>query len=241
MQKRNLSAFLSLAVTVLAGCSAAAPGDSTLENFVLSADDFGANWVQQNEDAGGINFSRERVGDLCDFDREIRNIGARQVGAGQLVRYQSYTDFVEQTAFASVYSLEDGVDSDEILSRLEEELEGCSNSKFKNSTYEGILSSDSEEINVQQISGANGLLPDFGESYIAFDYTRVEKSWVFNTNNDYSDDDQYESRGRVVVIVGEELVLLVTTAGRSFKNYGTAPEINEQNVKVRGLLEGLTR
>lgn len=64
---------------------------------------------------------------------------------------------------------------------------------------------------------------------------------MLNTNNDVSDDDKYESRGRVVVVLGADEVLLVTGSARSWENYGAAPSIEQQNSVIVSLLTGLVR
>lgn len=234
-----IAIFSACVAFALASCSATGADRLALEDFDLAAQSFGPNWEQQDDMAGGLNYSGERIGDLCDFDGEISSFGASSASAPQLVVLSEGLE--ERTIAAFRYSLAEGVSAGDVIEGLESELDSCAFGDFYSSTDDGILISEGVEIDVIERSGASGLLPDLEGNYLAFDYTRVESSSLLNTNNDVSDDDKYESRGRVVVVLGADEVLLVTGSARSWENYGAAPSIEQQNSVIVGLLTGLVR
>jgi hypothetical protein len=62
---------------------------------------------------------------------------------------------------------------------------------------------------------------------------------LLNTNNDYSDDSEYTSQGRFVVISGPSSILLVSSVGNNFAKYKTAPVIDDQNSTVAAELKSI--
>lgn len=223
------------AIFAVSGCASAGVDDSALESFSL--DTFSFEWYDSSDKAGDGNFRRERVGDLCGFDSEIRNWGASPAGSPQLLIRDG--NLSEQTVFAAAYTANRGERLDELFEELSSELVRCSRGKFLNSTDNGILISESVTNGVQQIDNPENLTGAATELVIMFDYVRVEKSSLINTNNDVTDDDEYESVGRVIVIGGKDSVLLVTSSGRSWKNFGSAPSISEQNLLISNQLKAL--
>lgn len=237
MLRRNICANVLGAVALLAvsGCASGAVDDSVLETFTL--DTFSSDWSDSSDRAGGISFRGERVGDLCNFDSEIRNWGASETGNPQLVVRDG--NFSEQTVFAATYTANNGEPLDDLFEALSSELDRCSQGDFFNSTDDGILISESVTNNVEQIDNPENFTGAQTELVIIFDYVRVEKSSLINTNNDVTDDDEYESAGRVIVIGGDDTVLLVTSSGRSWENYAKSPSISEQNLVISNQLQAL--
>lgn len=232
-QRHCVNALVTIAILAVSGCSSAGVQDIEVNSFSL--DNFSAGWVDSSENAGDINFRGERVGDLCGFDSVIQDWGATQLGRPQLVlRDGDYLS--EQAVFSSRYRANDGQGLDELFGELTSELDRCSQDDFANSTDNGILRSESIVNDVEQISDTQGITGVEGEWVLIFDYVRVEKRSVLNTNNEYTDDDEYESSGRVIVIGANDSVLLVTSAGRSWENFGKAPSISDQNRMVSDLL-----
>jgi len=223
------------AIFAVSGCASAGVDDSALESFSLAG--FSSEWYDSSDRAGDGNFRAERVGDLCGFDYDIRTWGASPAGNPQLFIRDG--NLSEQTVFAATYKANQGERLDELFEKLSSELARCSLGDFFNSTDDGILISESITNDVQQIDNPENFIGAATELVIMFDYVRVEKSSLINTNNDFTDDDEYESVGRVIVIGGKDSVLLVTSSGRSWENYGTAPSISEQNLVVSNRLTAL--
>lgn len=213
-----------LALFVTAGCAPAGVDDAVLESFSL--DTFSGDWYDSSERAGDVNFRGERVGDLCGFDSDIRDWGS-PVGPPELVIRDG--NLTEQTVFSALYSSSGGDGIDELFDALSAELDRCSQDDFFNSTDDGILISESVTYDVRRITSTGNLIGVEGDLVLVFDYVRVEKSSLINTNNNVTDDDEYESSGRVIVIGAGDRVLLVTSSGRSWENYGKAPSLSEQN------------
>ena len=222
------------------------PSDSTTESreiafgsFNLSAQIFGPDWEQRDDLLpDSLSYRAERIGDLCNFDYDIVGEGAVSISSPQLVLFDEGS--AEQAVAAFRYSMPQGLTAEGILGTLERELDRCAVSDFSNSTENGVLLSESLEIDVVDRSGPSGLLNELDGNYLAFDYTKVESKSLLNTNNDYTDDDRYESRGRVVVLASTDEILLATSSTRSWENYGTAPSIEKQNTVLVGLLTELS-
>ena len=64
---------------------------------------------------------------------------------------------------------------------------------------------------------------------------------LLNTNNDYSDDSEYTSQGRFIVVSGPSSILLVGSVGNNFAKYKPAPVIEEQNAQVADMLKSIFR
>lgn len=222
------------AVLAIAGCSATAIDDSAFKAFSLNSSSSG--WYDSNERAGDSNFRGERVGDLCGFASDIRSSGGALIGSPQMVARDG--DLSEQTVFSALYAV-DPERIDELFAKLSSELVRCSEDVFSNSTEDGILISKSVTNDVERIDDSQNLTGVASDLVIMFDYVRIEKSSILNTNNDYTDDSQYESQGRVIVIRGNDSVLLITSSGRSWENYGTSPSISEQNFKISNEIKTL--
>jgi hypothetical protein len=223
-------AFLSLS---LSGCSSTL-SDERLESFSLAAAGFGSGWSQANEDAGSINFSGDRVGDLCDLDNLLGKQGGESTEGPKMIISDGSLgaeegDSAERIVYANLFSFSGSQQVQDAMLSIQSEVDSCSQGIFFTSTDDGILISESDTRTFTDISDTESLLGVSPDSVVAFDYIRVDSRSILNTNNDYSDDSEYSEAGRVIVISGPKSILLVTSGGRTFKLYEPAPAIDQQN------------
>ena len=227
------SVFMSLSLT---GC-ASNVSDERLASFSLDAASFGSEWEQVNENAGDANFRGDRVGDLCQLDYLIRDEGGESPAGPMMVIQDGgfgteSWDGTERIVYANYFVFTSSEQVRDALQRIELKIQSCSRGEFLSSTEDGILRSESDTRTFTEINDIGSLLGVSPDSVVAFDYIRLDKGFILNTNNDYSDESEYESRGRVVVISSTKSILLVTSGGQIFKKYEPAPSINTQNVTL---------
>ena len=231
-----VSALVSISLT---GCSSNV-SDERLESFSLDASSFGSEWKQVNQDAS--NFRNSRVGDLCQLDYLIRSQGGESVSGPKMITQDrdfgtDDWDASERIVYANLFAFTSNDQVRDVVQNIQLKIRSCSRGNFLNSTENGVLRSESDVRTFTDIGDIESLIGISPDAVLAFDYVRVESRLFLNTNNDYSDDSKYESRGRVIVISAPKSILLVTSAGQTFKKYEPAPSIEEQNLKVAQLLK----
>jgi hypothetical protein len=242
--KPFLAAISTLAlVLATAGCSSSV-SDERLESFSLEAASFGPKWEQANDSAGDANFSGSRVGDLCQLDYLLSKQGGKSIAGPKMIELNGGFDpedgdFSERIVYVNLFAFNESDQVRDALLSIQFEIESCSRGDFLSSTENGVLRSESDTRTITEIADIESMIGVNPDLVVAFDYIRVQSRVLLNTNNDYSDDSEYQERGRVIVISGPKSILLVTSAGQVFKKYEPAPSIEEQNLTVAEQLRAI--
>ncbi len=217
----------------LTGCSATV-SDEKLSAITISASDFGPEWQQRDENAGDINFRGGRVGDLCSLDYFMESAGGTREGQAKMVIFDELP--IEKVVYATVFSFSGGDEVGKAMQRAKRESKSCAIGDFQSSTANGILTSSSD---TREFLPLEDFVSDLGlssESVLAFEYSRTRSQTLLNTNNGYSDSSEYQSSGQVVLIAGQNSMLLITSNGQSFKNRELAPSMSDVNAAVLTLI-----
>jgi hypothetical protein len=239
-------AIFAAACLVLSTVGCSSVSNEALGEFSLDATSFSGDWAQEDQDAGSGYFTGDRVGDICQLEFQITEGGGVLAGSPKMITSPAEIggagwDGTERNVYSALYSFESGGEVEAVLKEINDEIESCSFGDSRSSNENGIISSSSDTRTLTEVKNVESEFGLGASSVIAFDYVRVESSMLLNTNNDYSDDSEYTSQGRFIVVSGPSSILLVGSVGNNFAKYKPAPVIEEQNTQVADMLKAIFR